>query len=59
MSAILQARDVSKRFGGLLAVSQLSFEVAEGEIPGLRGIAGDHSLVRLGTQCKTGGQCSL
>ena len=37
MSAILQGRDVSKRFGGLLAVSELSFEVGQGEILGLIG----------------------
>jgi len=37
VSAILQGRDVSKRFGGLLAVSELSFEVGQGEILGLIG----------------------
>jgi branched-chain amino acid transport system ATP-binding protein len=37
VSALLQARGVSKRFGGLLAVSELSFDVGEGEILGLIG----------------------
>jgi len=30
MSALLVARDLSRRFGGLLAVSGLSFDVHEG-----------------------------
>ena len=34
---ILQIRGLSKRFGGLLAVSQLDFEVREGEILGMIG----------------------
>ena len=37
MSAILEVRDVTKRFGGLLAVSDVSFSLAEGEILGLIG----------------------
>lgn len=37
MSALLVAQDVSRRFGGLLAVSGLSFEVREGEVLGLIG----------------------
>jgi branched-chain amino acid transport system ATP-binding protein len=37
MSAILEVRGVSKRFGGLLAVSDVSFSLAEGEILGLIG----------------------
>jgi ABC-type branched-subunit amino acid transport system ATPase component len=37
MSAILQVRDLAKRFGGLTAVAGLSFEVRRGEILGLIG----------------------
>jgi ABC-type branched-subunit amino acid transport system ATPase component len=37
MSAILQVAKLSKRFGGLTAVADLSFEVREGEILGLIG----------------------
>jgi branched-chain amino acid transport system ATP-binding protein len=37
VSALLVAQDVSRRFGGLLAVSGLSFEVREGEVLGLIG----------------------
>jgi branched-chain amino acid transport system ATP-binding protein len=37
MSALLVAQDLSRRFGGLLAVSALSFEVREGEVLGLIG----------------------
>src|SRR5262249_53849545 len=37
MSAILEVADLSKRFGGLQAVSGLSFSVNEGEIVGLIG----------------------
>ena len=37
MSALLEVRGVSKRFGGLLAVSDVSFSLAEGEILGLIG----------------------
>jgi branched-chain amino acid transport system ATP-binding protein len=37
MSVLLQVRDLSKSFGGLKAVSGLSFEVAQGEIMGLIG----------------------
>jgi ABC-type branched-subunit amino acid transport system ATPase component len=36
-SAILEVRGLSKRFGGLTAVSQLDFDVREGEILGLIG----------------------
>ena len=35
--AVLEARDVSKRFGGLLAVSDVDLDVAEGEIVGIIG----------------------
>ena len=35
--AILQVKGLSKRFGGLLAVSQLDFEVRKGEILGMIG----------------------
>lgn len=35
--ALLEARDVSKRFGGIDALSELSIEVAEGEAVGLVG----------------------
>ncbi len=37
MSVLLEAREVSKRFGGLLAVSEVSFTLHEGEILGLIG----------------------
>ena len=37
MTSILQVRELAKRFGGLTAVSGLSFEVREGEILGLIG----------------------
>jgi branched-chain amino acid transport system ATP-binding protein len=37
MSALLDIRDISKRFGGLQAVSRLSLTVNEGEILGLIG----------------------
>jgi len=37
MSALLEVRAVTKRFGGLLAVADVSFSLAEGEILGLIG----------------------
>ncbi len=37
MNPILDVRGVSKRFGGLMAVSEVSFSIAEGEILGLIG----------------------
>jgi branched-chain amino acid transport system ATP-binding protein len=37
MSTLLEVRGVSKRFGGLVAVSDVSFSMAEGEILGLIG----------------------
>ncbi len=37
MSSLLEVSGVSKRFGGLLAVSDVSFSLAEGEILGLIG----------------------
>ncbi len=37
MSELLEVRGVSKRFGGLLAVSDVSFQIAKGEILGLIG----------------------
>ena len=37
MTSILQVRKLTKRFGGLTAVSELGFEVHEGEILGLIG----------------------
>jgi len=37
MNSILEVRGVSKRFGGLLAVSDVSFNLGEGEILGLIG----------------------
>ncbi len=37
MSDLLQVNGVSKRFGGLLAVSEVSFRIAQGEILGLIG----------------------
>lgn len=35
--SLLQVRNLTKRFGGLVAVSDMSFEVSEGEIVGLIG----------------------
>lgn len=37
MKKILEVRNISKRFGGLQAVSELSFDLMEGEILGLLG----------------------
>jgi len=37
MSAVLAVRDLSKRFGGIVAVDGVSFEVNEGEILGIIG----------------------
>jgi branched-chain amino acid transport system ATP-binding protein len=37
MTALLEVRDVTKRFGGLLAVSKVSFSIDKGEIVGLIG----------------------
>lgn len=37
MSTILEVRDVTKRFGGLVAVNEVSFKIEEGEIFGLIG----------------------
>ena len=37
MSALLEARDVSKRFGGIEALSEVSFSIARGQIFGLIG----------------------
>ena len=37
MTSILQVRNLTKRFGGLTAVSDLGFEVCEGEILGIIG----------------------
>jgi len=37
MSNLLEVRGVSKRFGGLVAVSDVSFDITEGEILGLIG----------------------
>jgi branched-chain amino acid transport system ATP-binding protein len=37
MSVLLEVRGVSKRFGGLLAVSDVTFNITEGEILGLIG----------------------
>jgi branched-chain amino acid transport system ATP-binding protein len=37
MTTLLEVRGVSKRFGGLVAVSDVSFSIAEGEIVGLIG----------------------
>ncbi len=37
MTTLLEVRDVTKRFGGLLAVSKVSFTVNKGEIVGLIG----------------------
>jgi branched-chain amino acid transport system ATP-binding protein len=37
MNSILEVRGVSKRFGGLLAVSDVTFSITEGEILGLIG----------------------
>ncbi|HKM90027.1 MAG TPA: ABC transporter ATP-binding protein [Candidatus Acidoferrales bacterium] len=37
MSALLEVREVTKRFGGLVALNDISFTIAEGEILGLIG----------------------
>ncbi|MBO9329973.1 ATP-binding cassette domain-containing protein [Achromobacter xylosoxidans] len=60
MSAILEIRDVTRRFAGLVAVNQVSFTLAEGEILGLIGPngAGKTTLVSLisGTLAPTHGE---
>jgi branched-chain amino acid transport system ATP-binding protein len=60
MSALLECRDVHKRFGGLVAVDGVSFSVTSGEIFGLIGPngAGKTTLFRLisGVYPPTGGQ---
>lgn len=49
MTAILEVRDVTRRFAGLIAVNQVSFTLAEGEILGLIGPngAGKTTLISL------------
>ena len=49
MSSILQLNNVSKAFGGIKAVTNISFSVKEGEIVGLIGPngAGKTTLVNL------------
>jgi len=37
VTALLEVKDVSKRFGGLMASSHLTFAIAKGEILGLIG----------------------
>ena len=60
MSAILDVRNVTRRFAGLVAVNQVSFTLAEGEILGLIGPngAGKTTLVSLisGTLAPTAGE---
>ncbi|MCW0211179.1 MAG: ABC transporter ATP-binding protein [Achromobacter sp.] len=60
MSAILEIRNVTRRFAGLVAVNQVSFTLAEGEILGLIGPngAGKTTLVSLisGTLAPTQGE---
>jgi len=60
MSAILEIRDVTRRFAGLVAVNQVSFTLTEGEILGLIGPngAGKTTLVSLisGTLAPTHGE---
>ena len=40
MSALLEVRDLSRRFGGLVALSGVSFEVAAGAVVGIMGANG-------------------
>lgn len=49
MSALLEVRDVTKHFGGLTAVSRVSFDVAAGSVVGLIGPngAGKTTLMRI------------
>jgi branched-chain amino acid transport system ATP-binding protein len=35
--ALLEVKQLTKRFGGLVAVNQMNFDVAQGEIVGLIG----------------------
>ena len=60
MTAILEIRNVTRRFSGLIAVNQVSFTLAEGEILGLIGPngAGKTTLVSLisGTLAPTEGE---
>ncbi|AMG87902.1 MULTISPECIES: ABC transporter ATP-binding protein [Bordetella] len=60
MTAILEIRNVTRRFAGLVAVNQVSFTLAEGEILGLIGPngAGKTTLVSLisGTLAPTHGE---
>src|SRR3546814_16767494 len=47
MSIILQAEGLGKRFGGLRALSEVSFDIRAGEIYGLIGPNGDRKSPRL------------
>ncbi len=60
MTALLELRNVSRRFGGLVAVNDVTLKIAEGEIVGLLGPngAGKTTLVNVvtGVHPATGGQ---
>lgn len=51
MTPLLEISDVSRRFGGLLAVDSVSFDVAEGEIVGVVGPNGAGKSTLFGIVC--------
>lgn len=51
MTALLEISNVSRRFGGLLAVDSVSFDVAEGEIVGVVGPNGAGKSTLFGIVC--------
>ena len=58
MSKLLQAQGLGKRFGGLQALSDVSFDIEQGEIYGLIGPNGgqDHAVQRADRPVYPGGR---